>query len=71
MIAQSQMFEEGNMEFSFPSLTKGTLTVGLEGFYIMSDKLHEVSHAILLEVSSRKVIPINLLLLWLAERTLF
>ena len=37
MIAQSQMFEEGNMEFSFPSLTKGTLTVGLEGFYIMNE----------------------------------
>lgn len=67
MIAQSQLFEEGNMKFLFPSLTKGTLTVGLEGFYIMNDKLYEVSHAILLEVSSRKVIPINLLLLWLAE----
>ena len=49
------------MAFSFPSLTKGMLTVGLEGLYIMNDKLHEVSHAILLEVSSRKVIPINLL----------
>ena len=55
------------MKFLFPSLTKGTLTLGLEGFYIMNDKLYEVSHAILLEVSSRKVIPINLLLLWLAE----
>ena len=67
MIAQSQLFEEGNMAFLLPSLTKGILTIGLEGLYIMNDKLHEVSHAILLEVSSRKVIPVNFLLLWLAE----
>lgn len=67
MIAQSQMFKEGNKVLAFPSLDRDTLTVGLEGFCVIKNKIDEVSYAILLEESSRKLIPVNLLLLWLAE----
>lgn len=48
-------------------MDRDTLTVGLEGFCVIKNKIDEVSYAILLEESSRKLIPVNLLLLWLAE----
>lgn len=43
MITQSQTFEEGNKVLAFPSLDRDTLTIGLEGFYVIKNKLDEVS----------------------------